>query len=533
MYEESLLYIITLLFIVLFLVMLGQKLKVAYPVFLVIGGLLISLLPGTHHPGISPELIFLIFLPPLLYEAAWNTSWPGFWKMRYPIAFHGFGLVVVTSIIVAFVSEKLVPRFTLSIGLLLGGIISPPDAIAASSVLKFFKIPKNVKTVLEGESLVNDASSLTVFRFALAAVISGSFVFHKAATSFMTVTIMGIFIGLILGQIIYYVHSLFRATTNVATALTLITPYIMYMTAEQFHFSGVLAVVSGGLFLSSRSHDILNHKARLQSSSVWGTLTFILNGLIFILIGLQLPLIVNGLKYYTLEEAIEYGLIISVLIIVIRLIWIFLATYLPSLITKKYYQNYKKPNPREVFLVGWAGMRGVVSLASALSIPIVLADGKEFPERDLVLFISFVVILVTLVLQGLTLPWVIKKLNFEEEKPMIPVDVQALEIHMKLLNASLNYLKTHHTELLVSNSLVKTLAERYENELGLIQLNIESLGNIQVDEKKQVAEYNQTLLRIGKIQHQQLNILRTNDRYDDAVIRREESRVDLDQNKIG
>jgi NhaP-type Na+/H+ or K+/H+ antiporter len=180
--------------------------------------------PGpAPHPAISPDLIFLIFLPPLLYEAAWYTSWPAFWKMRWPIGFHGFGLVIVTSIIVAFVSEKLVPRFTLSIGLLLGGIISPPDAVAVSAVLKFFKIPRNVKTVLEGESLVNDAASLTVFRFALAAFISGTFVFHKAAGSFILVTVMGIVIGLIIGQIIYFIHKLFSTTTNIATALTLIT----------------------------------------------------------------------------------------------------------------------------------------------------------------------------------------------------------------------------------------------------------------------------------------------------------------------
>ena len=269
MVEESLLYVIALLFAVMLLVILGQKLRIAYPVFLVIGGLLISLVPGAPRTGISPDLIFLIFLPPLLYEAAWFTSWPNFWKMRWPIALHGFGLVIVTSAIVAFFSEKLVPRFTLSIGFLLGGIISPPDAVAASSVLKFFKIPKKVKTVLEGESLVNDAASLTVFRFALAAVISGSFVFHKAAVSFVVVTVLGILIGLIIAQIIYFVYKLFATTTSIATALTLITPYIMYLTAEHFHASGVLAVVCGGLFLSYRSKDILNYKARVQATGVW------------------------------------------------------------------------------------------------------------------------------------------------------------------------------------------------------------------------------------------------------------------------
>ncbi len=311
MVQETLLYVISLLFAVMLLVILGLKLKIAYPIFLVIGGLLISLIPGTPRVGISPDLIFLIFLPPLLYEAAWYTSWPNFWKMRLPIILHGFGLVIVTSVIIAYLSEKLIPRFTLSIGLLLGGIISPPDAVAASSVLKYFKIPKKVKTVLEGESLVNDAASLTVFRFALAAVISGTFVVEKAAGAFVMVTVMGIFFGLVIAQIIFFIHKLFSTTTEIATALTLITPYIMYLTAEHFHYSGVLAVVSGGLFLSSRSKEILNHKARLQSAGVWHTVAFILNGLIFILIGLQLPSIISGLKYYSIQDGIRYGLVVS------------------------------------------------------------------------------------------------------------------------------------------------------------------------------------------------------------------------------
>jgi len=532
MVEETLLYVISLLFAVMLLVILGQKLRIAYPIFLVIGGLLISLIPGTPRVGISPDLIFLIFLPPLLYEAAWYTSWPNFWKMRWPILLHGFGLVIVTSAIIAFLSEKLIPRFTLSIGLLLGGIISPPDAVAASSILKLFKIPKKVKTVLEGESLVNDAASLTVFRFALAAVISGTFVLREAATAFVMVTVMGILIGLVLAQIIYYIHKLFSTTTNIATALTLITPYIMYLTAEHFHYSGVLAVVSGGLFLSSRSKEILNHKARIQSSGVWSTLGFILNGLIFILIGLQLPSIVSGLKYYSLQDGIRYGLVISGLIILIRLVWLFATTYIPLMVSKKFRQSDIRPNWKEVFLVGWAGMRGVISLASALAIPVTLADGKEFPERDLVLFISFMVILVTLVFQGLSLPWIIRKLNLSEDIREIPIDVQAQQIHLKLMKLSLARLSEKHADLLKSNTLVKTLKQKLENEVGFTRLNIESL-KITDDEKEQVKEYNRVLLDIGDFQHKKLSSLGMHTLYDEDVIRREEVRIDLEQNKIG
>jgi Na+/H+ antiporter len=531
MVQETLLYVISLLFAVMLLVILGQKLRIAYPVFLVIGGLLISLIPAAPHPAISPDLIFLIFLPPLLYEAAWYTSWPSFWKMRWPIGLHGFGLVIVTSIVVAFLSEKLIPRFTLSIGLLLGGIISPPDAVAASSVLKLFKIPKNVKTILEGESLVNDASSLTVFRFAVAAVISGTFVLHKAALSFVFVTVMGIAIGLVIGQIIFYIHKLFSTTTSIATALTLITPYIMYLTAEHFHSSGVLAVVSGGLFLSSRSRDILNYKARLQSTGVWHTLAFILNGLIFILIGLQLPHIVNGLKYYTVSEGIRYGLIISGIIIVIRLIWVFGATYILLLFDKKLRSEGMKSNPREIFLIGWAGMRGVVSLASALAIPVTLADGNEFPERDLVLFISFVVILVTLVLQGLTLPWVIKKLKLTEDKRTIPADIQTQQIHLMLIKLALEQIDKKYSELVQSNILVYNMKQKFENELGYTRANIDSMKTA-LDEKQQVLEYNRVQLDIGDLLHRHLTQMQTQDLFDEDVIRAEEAKVDLEQNKI-
>ncbi len=343
---------------------------------------------------------------------------------------------------------------------------------------------------------------------------------------------MGIFIGLVIAQIIYYIHKLFSTTTEIATALTLITPYIMYLTAEHFHYSGVLAVVSGGLFLSSRSKEILNHKARLQSAGVWHTLAFILNGLIFILIGLQLPSIINGLKYYSIQDGIRYGLVVSALIIIIRMIWLFATTYIPIFLSRKFRESPMRPNWKEVFLVGWAGMRGVISLASALAIPVTLADGKEFPERDLVLFISFMVILVTLVFQGLSLPWIIKKLNLSEDIREIPMDVQAQQIHLKLMKLSLVRLMDKHADLIQSNMLVKTLKQKFENEVGFAKLNIDSL-KITDDEAEQVKEYNRVLLDIHDFQHKKLSSLGMHTLYDEDVIRREESRIDLEQNKIG
>ena len=532
MVQESLLFVISLLFMVLLLVMLGQKLQIAYPIFLVIGGLLISFIPGLPHYSISPDLVFLIFLPPLLYEAAWYTSWRNFWKWRRPIGMLGFGLVIFTSLIVAFVTERLIPRFTLPIGFLLGGIISPPDAVAATSVLKYFKIPKSVKTILEGESLVNDASSLTVVRFALAAVVSGSFVIEKAATAFFMVTVMGIVIGLLIANLIYFIHRKLPTTPSIDTALDLLSPYIMYLAAEHFHYSGILAVVSGGLFLSFRSHEIMNHRARLQASSVWSTITFILNGLIFILIGLQLPLIVNGLKYYSLQEAIRYGLIVSALIIVIRMAWIFPATYLPRWLSKRVRETEKRPLIRNVFLTGWAGMRGVVTLAAALAIPMSLADGSLFPERELVIFISFMVILVTLVLQGLTLPLVIRFLKIKSLDEGKPPEVQAQEIHLRLMKLSLNQLDKKYSRQLQENDLIKNLKRRLENEVGFTAGTIESLQT-DVNELAEIKAYKKVVLDIGEAQRNELFLLRKENAYDDEVLRREEARVDLEQTKIG
>lgn len=246
----TLLQFIILLSAAFLLIMLAQKVKISYPIFLVIAGLGISYIPGIPPMSIDPEIIFLIFLPPLLYEAAWYTSWNDFWRWRRPISLLAFGLVIITSVAVAFLTSSMIPGFTLAMGFLLGGIVSPPDAIAATSVLKNIKVPKRITTILEGESLVNDASSLIVLRFALAAVITGQFSLSNAAGDFFLSTVMGIVIGLAVAHVLYLIHRFLPTTPSIDAAITLISPYFMYLAAEQFHFSGVMAVVSGGLFLS-------------------------------------------------------------------------------------------------------------------------------------------------------------------------------------------------------------------------------------------------------------------------------------------
>jgi monovalent cation/hydrogen antiporter len=309
-----------LILIILALVMIADKLRLAYPIVLVLGGLALSFTAQFSNITIDPELVFFIFLPPLLYETAWQISWKEFWRWRRVITNFAFPIVIITSCVIALASSALIPGFTLALGFLLGGIISPPDAISASTIMRRVNAPKALVSLAEGESLLNDASSLIVFRFALAAVITGQFHFQQAAASFFLVISMGTFVGLLVGFIFYAIHRWLPMTTSIEIVLTLVTPYCMYYFAEHFHFSGVLAVVSGGLFLSSKRQSMLTFKSRIQGVNVWTNLVFLLNGLIFLLIGLQLPSIIRQLGEVSLDKAIWYGLVISFILILTRLL---------------------------------------------------------------------------------------------------------------------------------------------------------------------------------------------------------------------
>lgn len=531
MFHEKLLLIISLLFAVSMLVMLGQKLKISYPIFLVIGGLLISLIPEMPMIQLDPQLVFTIFLPPILYEAAWYTSWNSFWKFRRPIGLLAFGLVFFTSCIVAFVSNALIPGFTLALGFLLGGIISPPDAVAATSVLKGIKMPKRIITILEGESLINDASSLIVFRFALAAVITGHFVVEEAISDFFIVGIMGIVVGLAIAHVLYVIHRFFPTNSNIDTALTLMSPYIMFIAAEHFEFSGVLAVVSGGLFLSYRSHEILDHSSRIQTQNVWATIIFILNGLIFILIGLELPVIIHGLNGYSLEEGIKYGIIISIITILIRFVWVYPAAFLPRFFFKKIREKEPNPGWKGPFIIGMAGMRGVVSLASALAIPLTLSNGQDFPQRNIILLITFVVILITLVIQGLALPIVIKSLKVEEIDDLIPEEEQSTSIKLRLMKAALTYMERNLSEDITQNELVENLQKRLKNGIALTSERLESLV-CDDTEHNEIARFHEIRLELIAAQRKELALLKKQKVYDYEVLQKEQSQLDFDETKI-
>lgn len=519
---------LSLLFTISMLTILSGKLKISYPIFLVLGGLLISMIPGIPQITLGPDLVFLIFLPPLLYAAAWNTSWNDFWRNKRPISLLAFGLVIFTSTAIAYFSSWLIPGFPLAYGFLLGGIISPPDAVAATSVLQGLKIPKRIVTILEGESLVNDASSLIVFRFALAAILTGQFHVGEAAKSFLMVVVMGILIGLAIAHIVYAIHRFLPTTPEVDMSITLITPYIMYITAEHFHFSGVLSVVSGGLFLTYRSTEIFSYEARISSAGLWNTLIFLLNGLVFILIGLQLPTILRELGDYSISEAILYAVLISLLTIIIRVIWVFPGAYIPRILFRSIRETEVRPGWQTVFVVAWSGMRGVVSLASALAIPLTLTDGKAFPYRNLILFITFVVILVTLVLQGLSLGPLIRFLKVQEPDSS-PAQTLALRIH--LAESVLSYIDTNYGEQVDQIDAYRRVRDRYER---MIEIAKQRLDAEEEEDRKSsfLPQYREMLLELIHIRRLELRRFRYTGEYAEEIIREREWELDLEEARL-
>ncbi|TLU99081.1 Na+/H+ antiporter [Dyadobacter luticola] len=525
---DNLLLIISLLFIVSMLTMVSEKIGISYPIFLVIAGLLISFVPGMPHLQLEPDLVFLIFLPPLLYMAAWNTSWKDFWFWRRPILMLSIGLVVFTATAVAYLSHAMIPGFSLAMGFVLGGVISPPDAVAATSVLQGLKVPKRIVTILEGESLVNDASSLIVLRVALATVPAAvQFDLLQTGMDFFKVAGLGIIIGLAIAHVLYLVHRFLPTTPSIDTALTFISPYLMYIGAEHFHSSGVLAVVSGGLFLSFRAHEIFSYQSRIQSTYVWETVIFLLNGIVFIMIGLQLPEVMTGLETYNLYEVIFYAVVISLAAILVRIIWVYPATYLPRIFSKGVRLREKHPSWKTVFVVAWSGMRGVVSLASALSVPLLL-EGKPFPHRDLVLFITFVVILFTLVIQGLSLPVILRWLNIEDDGENL--EEQNAMMNSRLATVSLDFMRSNYDGEIQEFEPFQMLKNRYEKIIQMADSKMLHLED--TPSKSMVRKYRTMLLEIIDIKRVEITKLRRERVCSDELIKVKERELDLEEARL-
>jgi monovalent cation/hydrogen antiporter len=386
--------------------------------------------------------------------------------------------------------------------------------------------PKSLVNIIEGESLLNDASSLIVFRFSLVAILSGQFVFSEAAGNFFLVIFMGIAIGLAVAGVFYYIHLWLPTTPSMDVILTLVTPYSMYYAAEHFHFSGVLAVVSGGLMLSALRQRMLSYRSRIEGINVWNNLVFVLNGLVFLLIGLQLPVISRQLEPVGMSKAILYGLAISLALIITRLATTFGAAAFTKFAGK--YIKVADPNPgwKAPLIAGWAGMRGVVSLAAGLSIPLALNDGSPFPFRNLILFITFIVILVTLVLQGLSLPWLIRKIKPEDTSALSEHE-QEMIIRKKITESSLDYLRNKYGNQ-GHNEHIHNLMSKLEIDFNFLQ---NGTGNKE-DTENPLSIYQRIYLELLNEQRKVLVNLNKTTEFDEELIRKYLTLADIEELKI-
>jgi CPA1 family monovalent cation:H+ antiporter len=453
--------------------LLARKLQLAEPIVLVLGGLAVSLIPGLPRVELRPEYVFLIVLPPLLYAQAWLTSWKDFCDSLRAITLLAVGLVLFTMTAVAFVAHALVPELPLAAAFVLGAIVSPSDAVAASAIAQRLRLPKKMVTVLEGESLVNDATGLVAYLFALTAVITGSFSLAKAAGGFFLVTTGGVAVGLVVAWVVARLLHWIREDL-IDILLSLIAPYIAFLGAERLHVSGVLATVTAGIYLGTRGPELLSATTRLTGAAFWNMLVFLLNGVVFMLIGLQLPEVVRGLHNHSRGELLGGAAIICGVVILTRLLWVFPSAWLPRWMSRRIRARDPMPPWRNIAVFGWCGMRGVVSLAAALAVPRLLPNGSEFPERDLILFFTFAVILATLVGQGLTLPWLIRRLRVS-----VPPAQEHLERDARrtAAEAALNRIQQLAAAERLTEEAVGALTEAYrERILHLSDELAEALG---------------------------------------------------------
>ncbi|MFL6584335.1 MAG: Na+/H+ antiporter [Chthoniobacterales bacterium] len=442
-----------LLCVVAGLVIVARKFALPYPVVLVTAGLILGFTPGPPAAvRLVPEVFFFFVLPPLIYPAALVTSWRDFRRNLPIILLLATGLVVTTMFVVALVAHHFIPALPWGSALALGAIVSPTDTIAATTVIRRLAVPHRIEAILEGESLVNDATGLVALQFAVVAVMTGGFSLANATLQFVLVSLGGTAVGLVVG---FGNRWLQRHLDDppVQITVSLLTPFAAYLSAERLHVSGVLAAVAAGMFVGWHSPVTLSARTRLQASAFWEMIVFLLNGFIFIVIGLQLPEILGTLHGIAPSALAGYAAAVCGAVIGVRVGWALLGTSFARVIPV--FSGFIPPG-RHVFLIAWAGMRGVISLAAAFALPLALPDGRPFPGRNYILFLTFCVIFVTLVLQGLTLPLAIRALRIRDDGLLEEEERRA---RLEANTAALQYL-----DRAIADGASKSIAERLRAE---------------------------------------------------------------------
>lgn len=453
-------FLVIALAVAIALTYVARRLRIADPILLMLGGIALSQMPDLPSIELAPDVVFLLFLPPILFAAAYFTPIRDFKANLRPILLLAVGLVLFTTVTVAFVAQQLT-GMPIAAAIALGAIVAPPDAVAATAVFRRLGVSRRIVTILEGESLLNDASALIAYRAAVAASGVGAtavaFSLGEASIDFVVVAVGGLAVGAIVGALV--TRTLSRtADPTIEVIVSLLAPVTAYLAAEELGLSGVLATVVAGLITGQRAARVLSPDARLMGFGVWQTVIWLINALVFMLIGLQFPAILEAvLAEYRPGQLAAMGLAVSATVIVARIVWVYPASYLPRLLSARLRARDPYPSPRAVFIVAWAGMRGVVSLAAAFALP------AGFPARDLILFLTFCVITATLVGQGLTLPWLIRHLGV-----LAPAGQDGEEVHARLaaVEAALQRLEELRHDYPGHLPLIDQLGEELEHEAG-------------------------------------------------------------------
>lgn len=408
--------------LVIALTALARQLPMPPPILQVGAGLLVAFVPGVVIPDLDPDLVFFVFLPPILWAAAFFTSIREFKANLRPISLLAIGLVLVTTVVVAVIARMLIPGMPWAVAVALGAIVSPPDAVAAAAIVSRLPVPRRIIVILEGESLVNDASALVLYRTAVAAAVTGVFSWGESIVRFFIDAGVGALIGVFIGWLI--IRAARRTKDPLAEALlTLAGPYVAWVAAEVLHVSAVLACVVGGMYVRQYLSTAVGAMSRLQTRVVWDLFVFLLNAMIFILLGAQFGSLAQSVSLDELLRTMRIGGVIGVVAITVRLLWVPIATVVPRMVGNVMNDVARRSDPmpswKGMFLISWTSMRGIVSLATALALPLVLADGTPFPYRTEILIITMCVIVMTLVVQGLTLEPIIKAFRFAPEQGQV------------------------------------------------------------------------------------------------------------------
>jgi Na+/H+ antiporter len=506
---------------------MARRWSIPYPIVLVVAGLVLSFVPGIPRIPLSPDVVFFIFLPPLLFAAAYLTSWRDFRYNLMSIAMLAIGLVGFTVWGVAYTADHFITFLDWKSGFLLGAVVSTTDAIAATSIAKRLGLPRRIVDLLEGESLLNDATGLLALEFGLALLLRGrSPSLGEGLLRLVWLVGGGLGVGLALGTIVAWLER-FVDDGPIEIVISLVAPYAAYLAGEAIHASGVLATVACGLYLGRRSSTIFSPAVRIQLDSVWQAMTFAMNGLIFVLIGLQLPYVLAGIKGgYGRWTLLLYAAIFSCVLIALRLLWVFSGGWVSFWIrTRVLGQQESPPAARELFVMGWTGMRGVVALAAAFSLPYTLADGRPFSQRNLIIFVTFSVILVTLVLQGVTLPAVLRALGLAGKGGMDPEEREARRLAIEEALAQLHKGRGDATgdEVHAFDDLI----HRYEHRLGAVSDAHEP------EDAENYRRLQELSRRAAQAERSVLIRLRDQGNISDEVLRSVERDLDLTESRQG